>query len=136
MQIAEALFRENGFETGVFKIADVTGTGYEDEEFDAVISRDVIDHISLHKARRAVEELLRTTRAGGLVIISTDRPDEEYESEPHVINGDGDYEYTDGKWAGMTFHPFDKNELAQLAAFGSQYMIEESDEGYLLIITK
>ena len=97
VEMAADLLKKKGYH-GQFKAAGVTDTGYPDHAFDAVVSLDVLDHMPLKDAHRAVPELCRITRPGGCVIISVDRPDEEYETEPHTVNGDGDYLYTEGKW--------------------------------------
>ena len=44
--------------------------------------------------------------------------DEEYKSEPHIVNADGDYLFTDGKWNGMVFHPYDREEVCEIIPAG------------------
>jgi len=97
-----------------FKTASVLETGYEDNKFDAVVSKDVLDHICKADAAKAVVELLRITKPGGIVLFTLDGLDEEYASEPHDVNSDGDYLYTGGKWKGMVFHPYTQETLLDI----------------------
>lgn len=93
------------------KTASILDTGYKNEQFDGVISKDVIDHMSKVSALKSVTELLRITKHGGIVIFTLDSLDEEYITETHIVNTDGDFEYTDGKWKGMIFHPYTKETV-------------------------
>ena len=102
-------------------------TGYEDHAFDAVVCMDVLDHMPLQEAKKAVQELCRITRPGGCVIALVDGPDEEYETEPHTVNEDGDYLYTEGKWKGRVHHPYTPEELGEMT--GKPYvMLEDPDD--------
>lgn len=107
------------------KTASILATGYADGQFDCVISRDVLDHISKKDAVKAVKELCRITRPGGIVVFTLDALDEEYENETHIVNVDGDYVYTDGKWNGMVFHPYGRDEVREIIP--SDIMYEVSD---------
>ena len=109
----ELLSRE-GFDTGGFRKADIKSTGFAGGSFDAVVSREVIDHMTVKDCAAALAELLRVTRPGGFVLITLDRTDPEYESEPHVTPEAGDYLSSGGKWDGMVFHPYSEDELALL----------------------
>jgi len=133
--IASDLLKKKGY-YGEFRAATVTETGYLDHAFDAVVSMDVLDHMPLQEAKKAVQELCRITRPGGCVIASVDGPDEEYESEPHTVNEDGDYLYTDGKWKGRVHHPYTPEELGEMT--GKPYvMLEDPDDKkgqYTLVI--
>lgn len=110
-----------------FKTASILATGYADGEFDAVIARDVIDHISKLDAKAAIKELFRITKPTGIVLITLDATDREYEDEPHTVTQDGDYVFTDGKWKGMVFHPYRQDEVYELIPDG---MVCEISEGY------
>lgn len=96
---------------GALKCASMLDTGYEDGQFDCVLARDVLDHISRADAARAIVELYRIIRPGGVLLLTLDPLDREYETEPHTVNSDGDYVYTAGKWRGMVFHPYTAREL-------------------------
>lgn len=48
-----------------------------------------------------MKELCRIAKQ--VVLFNLDPLDEEYVSEPHAVNEDGDYLYTVGKWEGMAF---------------------------------
>ena len=113
--LAQALLAECGCATGGFITANILNTPYPDEHFDVVVARDVLDHMPLADAIRAMRELLRITRRGGCVLLTLDAPDAEYETEPHEVNSDGDYLFTGGKWEGMVFHPYTAAELRDLS---------------------
>ena len=104
VDIAGELLRTASLKANL-KVADIQATGYEDGWFDCAIARDVIDHMRKREAVRAVRELCRIVRPGGIVLLTLDHSDEEYESENHIVSDDGDYIFTDGKWQGRVFHP-------------------------------
>lgn len=112
-KIAGKLLKRVGF-AAYFKAASVLTTGYADGQFDAVVCRDVLDHITKADAVLALRELCRITKAGGTVVVTLDALDEEYEAEKHAVNADGDYVYTAGKWQGMVFHPYTMQEVKEL----------------------
>ena len=84
----------------------------------------------------AVSELFRLAKPGGCVLLTVDPTDDEYESEPHKINADGDYCYCGGKWDGMVFHPYTPAEAARLtAAFPGRTVIADNG-GFLIVLDK
>lgn len=130
------LLTERGFPVQGFRVGDVLDTGYEDGVFDAVVSRDVLDHMSIQNAASAIKELLRVVRPGGCLLLTLDQTDEEYETEPHIVNPNGDYLFTDGKWNGMVFHPYSPDEIARLTGEASVEVIPVSEGGYLVVMEK
>ncbi len=69
------------------------------------------------------------------MLLTLDEPDEEYESEAHTVNFDGDYVFTDGKWAGMVFHPYTAEELPALAPHGRVHILDAAG-GFTVAIEK
>lgn len=118
------------------KTADIRMTGYDSDHFDAVISRDVLDHMTMDNARFALLELYRIVKPGGVVVFTLDFPDEEYDREPHEKNADGDLIYTDGKWDGMVFHPYSNEEIRKILPQTDRYYIEQGDDHYMVILQK
>lgn len=110
VEIAQSIIQKAGF-SAELKTASVLDTGCADDQFDCVISRDVLDHISKADAIIALKELCRIAKPGGIVLFTLDSLDEEYETETHIVNEDGDYVFTDGKWNGMVFHPYTREEV-------------------------
>lgn len=133
--LAQALLAENGCLSGEFRAADVLDTPYPDGAFDAVVARDVLDHLPRADAVKAVRELLRITRRGGCVLATLDAADADYVSAPHTVNADGDCLFTGGKWAGMVFHPYAAAELALLAQGHVLRILDESG-GFTIAIEK
>lgn len=113
VEIAQSLIQKAGYSADL-KTASVLDTGYADNQFDCVISRDVLDHMSKSDAIVALKELCRITKPGGIVLFTLDSLDEEYETETHIVNADGDYVFTDGKWNGMVFHPYSQEEICEI----------------------
>ncbi len=130
--LTEKLLLQAGYPAKI-KRADVLSTGYPSGCFDAVISRDVLDHMPIEKGRKAVKELMRIVKPGGFLILTLDGTDGEYESEPHDINADGDYLFTAGKWQGMVFHPYSASEIDKLAN-GFKCDILASDGGFTVAV--
>lgn len=118
------------------KTANILSTGYEDGRFDAVISRDVIDHMPKKDGRTALRELYRITRPGGVVFVTLDHSDSEYESEPHTVNSDGDFVFYYGKWNGMFFHPYSEPEILHIIPPDAVCEIENSDTGITVKLIK
>lgn len=108
------------------KTANILHTAYEADSFDAVISRDVMDHMSKEDARIAISELMRITKSGGIVLMTLDHLDSEYETESHEVSDDGDYVFTDGKWKGMVFHPYTKEEIMEMLPPGTACEVEDT----------
>lgn len=84
----------------------------------------------------AVKELLRFVRSGGCVLMTLDRTDEEYESEPHTVTNDGDYCFSDGKWKGMIFHPYSPEEISRLVDGQGTKLLKSDESGFLVVIEK
>lgn len=110
------------------KVASILETGYCDNQFDGVVSRDVIDHMVKSDGMNAIRELCRITKPGGVIVITLDHLDEEYETEPHIVNADGDYVFTAGKWEGMVFHPYSEREITEMIPAGTTCYVENGDE--------
>lgn len=136
VRLSKELLSSRNIEYGDFRTCDILATGFDDNQFDAVISRDVIDHMSLIDGIAAVRELYRIVKKGGSIILTLDRSDAEYETEPHTVNSDGDYIFTGGKWDGMVFHPYSENEIARLVQVGTIIRLESAADGVLVVIAK
>ena len=134
--MAQKLLSDNGYPAADFRRADILFTGYENERFDAVVARDVIDHLPFRQGIEAVRELLRIVRPGGCVLLTLDASDEEYESEPHTTNEDGDYLYFGGKWDGMVFHPYSPGDIGKLAEGLNGRQLPLEDGGRLVVLDR
>lgn len=117
------------------KTASILDTGYTDNQFDGVLSRDVLDHISKADAIIAMKELCRITKPGGIILVTLDSLDEEYETERHIVNEDGDYVFTDGKWNGMVFHPYSQEEVYEIIPVGVMCEITDN-HGELTVLSR
>lgn len=133
--LAQALLRKTQ-QSAELRTASILKTGYQDAQFDCVVSKDVLDHMHRAEAAQAVQELLRITRPGGLVLFTLDDLDEEYCSEPHLVNSDGDYMYTGGKWEGMVFHPYSAKSAYVLIPDGIPVEVLESSEHLTILLRK
>lgn len=135
VQIARELLEKASVQAEL-KTASVLSTGYPADRFDCVISRDVIDHMRKEDGIAAIGELYRITRPGGIILITLDHLDCEYETEPHAVNCDGDFLFTGGKWEGMVFHPYSEQEVPQLIPSGAVFQVEGSGEEIIVTINK
>lgn len=131
VEIAEDLLEKSGL-TAELRAASVLKTGYPDNEFDAVVCRDVLDHIPKEEAKQAVRELCRITKPGGIILLTLDGLDEEYQKEPHTVTEEGDYQFTEGKWKGMVFHPYSAEETAEFGETAKAFYVESLQEGLLV----
>ena len=131
--LTKTLISENGYSSEKFKKASVLSTGYADGCFDAVIARDLIDHMPIRQGIEAVNELLRIVRPGGCVLLTLDVTDSEYESEPHETNDDGDYLFHGGKWDGMVFHPYSVHDIDKLANGIRSKVLSSDNHGFIVV---
>lgn len=67
--LAQAQKKCRHLQNVIFKKADITSLGYADESFDKVVAANVI-HL-LDDPRKAMDELWRVCRRGGVIIIPT-----------------------------------------------------------------
>lgn len=58
---------------------------FEDDEFDAVISTQVFEHIEDHEL--AAQEVSRVLKMGGYALISSPHPPEFYKNDGHIRLG-------------------------------------------------
>lgn len=135
VEIASDLVRQAGHQAEL-RQGSVLSIPYPDEIFDGVVCRDVLDHMGRSDGAAAIRELLRITAPGGLVVISVDHTDEEYETQPHFVNDDGDYVFTRGKWEGMVFHPYTHEELGRLVPENVSCQVENGAHGLVLWMKK
>lgn len=133
--LAQVLLRQTSC-SATLRTASILDTGYPDGAFDCVLSRDVIDHLYHREAVKAILELCRITRPGGLVLFTLDPLDEEYRTQPHVLNENGDYLYTAGKWRGMVFHPYSREEISALVPTGVSSTITERAGSLTVLLQK
>lgn len=93
-----------------FKTEDATCLSFEDNTFDLVFSISVIEHI-YKKYTKAVEEMLRVTRPGGIVYLSF--PVSEKYSEEWIDNNIYSDQYKNG---GKTFfqYRFDEEHFGNI----------------------
>ncbi len=103
-----------GFDSVNIKVAGILDTGYENAAFDAVNAHAVLDHLNVTDAKKAIEELFRITRQGGLVVVSFDGINDEDFTEEHIEIEPGTMQYVSGSRAGMLFHPYEWDEIERL----------------------
>ena len=109
-------------------------TGYENGCFDAVVAGDVIDHMPIRQGIATVNELARIVCPGGCVLLTMDVTDDEYESEPHTTNEDGDYLFHQGKWNGMVFHPYSVRDIEILANDKTYEILSADERGFIVAL--
>lgn len=135
MEIAQGLLQKASL-SAKLKTASIFATGYDDAQFDCVIARDVLDHISKTDAIIALKELCRIAKPGGIILFTLDSLDQEYRAEPHIVNADGDYVYTEGKWDGMVFHPYSKQEVGEIIPPGVACEVNDHDGEMTVLLMK
>lgn len=135
IEISQMLFDKASLKAEL-KTASILTTGYTDGQFDCVISRDVLDHISKTDATIAIKELCRITKNDGIILFTLDSLDEEYKTELHSVNTAGDYVYTDGKWKGMVFHPYNRETIYEIIPTGVKSEIIDSHADLTILLRK
>lgn len=114
VEIAKKGLEPYGIDPANYKVVDITDTGYDDEAFDGVVAHAVIDHLTSEYAEKAVNELLRITEKGGLVLLSFDAAEQDDYETGHILLEDGSMEYTDESRKGMIFRPYDWEMIDEL----------------------
>ena len=112
VEITGRVLERYGLKLAGHKTASVLNTGYPDGSFDAVVCFSVLDHMTVPDGQRALRELIRVTRPGGLLLLAFDRPDEDDLKREHALLPDGSIQYA----TGMVFHPYDAPAAEKLLA--------------------
>lgn len=119
------------------KAASILSTGYEDAAFDGVIAGSVLDHLTAADAEKALSELYRITRPGGLLLVSFDTPEEADRETEHEVLADGSLRYADNTpRAGMLFHPYSEAEISRLLSGKSVIYAHTDQKGKQIRILK
>ena len=81
--------------TADVKAASILSTGYGDEVFDGVVAGSVLDHMTVADAQKALSELYRITKPGGLILVSFDTAEESDLEMAHERRSDGSPRYAE-----------------------------------------
>ena len=83
--VAEAKMdlEKHGYENITLESGDATQMSYADGEFDKVLCSEVIEHIP--DAEKALDEMWRVLKPGGILILSTPNPNSWYGFDRYVV---------------------------------------------------
>lgn len=95
-----------------FAVASATSLPFPDESFDGYVGSNLLDHLGLDNARKAVEEMGRVLRPGGVFFLSFDGPDTE--PSPHEVMPDGSWYFIKGPFTGLMWRYFSDEEVTDL----------------------
>jgi len=106
-----------------FRVSDIVDLPYEPATFDVVVSHGVLDHVTSEVAQRAVQEVHRVLKPGGLFYCDL-RSIEDYEYGAGRPTGHNEFILDGGYERGLTQHFFDKEEVDRLfdGLFGIIYI--------------
>lgn len=106
-----------------FRVSDIAQLPYESATFDVVVSHGVLDHVTSEVAQRAVKEVRRVLKPGGLFYCDL-RSTEDYEFGAGRPTGRNEFILDGGYERGLTQHFFDKDEVDALfdGLFGIIYI--------------
>lgn len=119
-----------------FKVGSMTDIPFESACFDGTVAHSVIDHLTFSDACRAMGELFRITKNGGLIFISFDGLEEDDISIPHIVLEDGSFKYTDDKRKGMIFRFYSDEDIKKLLNKGKIIWINHKENGAREIILR
>lgn len=114
VQIACDLLSEYHIDTGRYIVSDIGNIGFPSGEFDAATAHSVLDHLTFSMAEKALDELFRIVRSGGLVFISFDGLEEEDIRMEHEVLEDGSMRYLSGEREGMIFKHYSEEDITKL----------------------
>jgi SAM-dependent methyltransferase len=100
------------------EVADATNLPYPDASFDCCACISVLEHIGRGKDARALSEILRVVRPGGLLILTTDVA--AVPQDVHVgdrIYGDASEETPDGVFFKREYAPAEVDDLVSGAGW-------------------
>ncbi len=111
IEIGKRWAAAEGVEVG-FAVASATALPFPDRSFDGYIGSSLLDHLGRDNAGKAVAEMRRVLRPGGVFFLSFDAPDPE--PDGHEILGDDSWYFTDGVHAGLLWRYFSDDEVKGL----------------------
>lgn len=103
VNLTKQLFTNNNICFSNYIVSDICAIDFAHDFFDATVAHAVLDHLTESNAERALCELVRITKPGGLVYISFDPLEQDDISEPHDVLEDGSFLYLDGERNGLLF---------------------------------
>lgn len=135
-ECAAKILQKFGYDIEI-KTADILCTGYLSDEFDGAFAHSVLDHMVCADVKKALKELCRIVRAGGLILLSFDTAEEADYSAAHDVLPDGSLLYTGtSRKSGMVFHPYTRAEIRALVA-GKEIVFESvNHKGEQIVIIK
>lgn len=80
---AQQELAKQGFGEVLLKVGDATRLDFSDGEFDKVLCSEVIEHIPA--ADKALSEMWRVLKPGGLLVLSTPNPKSWYGFERYIV---------------------------------------------------
>lgn len=95
-------------------VCSITDIKYPSGHFDGAIAHAVIDHLMVKDAAKALNELFRITKKGGLIYITFDELADDDNEINHVVLEDGSFKYTDDIRKGMIFKYYTNDEITKL----------------------
>jgi len=114
VRLAENMLQSFSLPYESFKVCSITDIAFERSLFDGVTAHSVIDHLTMDAAYKAIDELFRITKKGGLIFISFDGLEEDDISSPHIVLDDGSFKYTEGRREGMIFKYYSDQDIKKL----------------------
>lgn len=137
VELTRNALKKYGAEENNVKIASIFETHYVSECFDGVIAHAVLDHLTVEDAKKALRELLRITKEGGLILLSFDMVEVDDLKEPHQVLWDGTMRYTGENRNGMLFHPYSWEEVETfLEGYTIVYRADKEDREHIVILRK
>lgn len=103
VDLTKRLFTNNHLHYSNYIVSDICAIEFPNASFDATVAHAVLDHLTEFDAERALSELMRITKPGGLVYVSFDPLEVEDISEPHDTLEDGSFLYHGGSRNGLLF---------------------------------
>lgn len=135
VELTTQLFTNNNLRFSDYVVSDICAIDFAHGFFDATVAHAVLDHLTKSDAERALSELMRITKPGGLVFISFDPLEQDDISEPHDVLEDGSFLYRDGARSGLLFRYYAaqsiKNILQPYQIF--QWRINKRGEREILL---
>lgn len=137
VEITKNSLKRYGIEANNVKVASILDTGYEDEFFDGVIVRAVMDHLTIEDSAKAIKELIRITRNDGVILITFDIAEKEDYEEKYVFFEEGTMEYIEGDRKGMLFRSYDWDMIEELLKdYNIIYREEKVNRERVIILQK
>jgi 2-polyprenyl-3-methyl-5-hydroxy-6-metoxy-1,4-benzoquinol methylase len=111
IELTENILGKMGLTHKEYVEEDICNLSFEENMFEGMIVRSVLNYLKVAEAKRALDEISRTVEMGGLIYISFDGINNQNLSIEHDVLDDGSLKYNEGNRSGMIWRFYTNEEI-------------------------